>query len=255
MRTCKEKKKRKFQVLMLVILLLFMQTMGVMAADNNWTTSGGDSAYTIRYTKGKLTWENVQKVEGNGAAVWNAFDSVYDNVESQNGDAIIAPGTEKTTTIRLKNDVVGSVKYTAVLYQTGGDAAGMFECGISGKYAEVSDYSLPDGVDAAQVVEVIRGTLKGGEAKAFDVEWSWPFEDDEQRDQIDTLLGDSADDLENATGLGFYVVVEDSNTYIEPSVPSAPRTGDENDICLLIAGVAISLCLIAIIYRRKKGDE
>ena len=166
----------------------------------------------------------------------------------------MAPGTEKDSIVRLKNNSKNSVRYTAVLYSLSTTPDLDIGASLSGDgFSDTSDFTLPDKINKDTVIRAVGGSIAANAMQDFDINWFWSFEDandTESRDKIDTYLGNKAAD--EAT-LGFYLVIHDGGEI----VPS-PQTGDNTMIgayvVLLIISGGMSLFL-AVFRRRRKKDE
>lgn len=236
------------------VLILFILEVMTLPLVLGITYSGRSESpdHILTYTQGKLTWDKATGIDENGVAELDLFDAVYPSVESEDGGNVVAPGTEGYNIVRLKNSVSGSVKYTAVLYRirTSEDLPVEAEL-IGSNFTDTTNYPLPDGVAAYQVLRAVTGTVKGGEIQDFDISWLWEFETSTEQDEIDTFLGDK-NNADNVT-VGLYIVVEDNNSYITPDIP---KTGDESHIGMYVGLMVISLVmLILLLWDRRKEKK
>ena len=55
-----------------------------------------EPAHVLSYTTGRLTWDRATGIDENGAAVLSLFADAYQNVLSENGERVAAPGTDGT---------------------------------------------------------------------------------------------------------------------------------------------------------------
>ncbi len=209
--------------------------------------------HILTYTKGKLTWDNTTLVNSEGVAKLNVFGAVYENVKSEDGRNIIAPGTEGYNIIRLKNKEEGKIEYTALLYVIKTDESIPVKADLTGEsFKETSSYKLPANVTEQQVVKAVKGTLGGGQLQDFDIKWLWQYFDSELQDEIDTVLGsNAANNTEDTLTLGLYITVEDNNSYVTPS----PYTGDDPLIGMYITLLIISAILIVILFIDRKRQQ
>lgn len=209
-------------ILFLLEVLLFPQAVGL-------TYSGRSESpdHILTYTTGRLTWDSATNIQKNGAAELTLFDAVYRNVESDNGDKVVAPGTEGFNVVRLKNNVSRSIRYVAVMYCIKDEDALPIEPTLTGQnLTNTRTYPLPKGVTDDQVVRAVTGVVRGGEIQDFDIEWSWEFYENDERDRMDTELGDraafaTADEIT----AGIYIVVEDEG----PNRPGGSNHDDDDD--------------------------
>ncbi len=203
--------------LMPVVLVLFVlqAVMLPWTVGLTWAGRSESPAHVLTYTRNKLTWDTATGVRPDGTAELNLFSTEYDGtVLSANGDKLIAPGTEQSTVMRLKNDVRESIRYTAVLYEIKSDPSLPVRSDmLSEGAAAATEYYLPDGMQDAVVLKAITGTVDGGQIQDFDISWKWVFEESNEQDIADTAFGMLAADT---ITLGFYLVVEDSGSPWSP---------------------------------------
>lgn len=168
------------------------------------------------YERNELVWGDDADVDENGSAVLSLFDASYDNVASVDGANVIAPGTEGTDTVQLKNKVSGNVTYTAVLYVIKDDGKLPVDASLEGEaFTDTESYVLPEGVEEAQVIRAVTGDIEKNEIVNFDVTWLWQYEEGAEQDVIDTVLGNKAE-ADDVT-LGLHITVEDDNIYVTPT--------------------------------------
>ncbi len=256
------------------VLILFICQLVFLpwAVGFTWADKETNPDYTLTYTKNKLTWETDVDKLPDGTVVIDLFDSEYGStVKSHDGRDVVAPGTANSKTIRLQNNVRGSVTYTAVAYIIKSDATIPLTVNVTadGTATETDDYSLPEGVTQDQVVQAITGTVSGKQRVDFDTAWSWAFEESAQQDAEDTLLGIKGSAAEVSVGL--YIVVEDRNIYggnssdpddsadpNNPIRPDVPMTGDNSQVDLYIGLMVISFIMLILLLldrRREKKSE
>lgn len=214
--------------------------------------------HILTYTTGKLKWDSNTAVTANGSGEINFFETLYQNVNTENAEKILAPGTEKGGVIRLKNDSGRSIRYTAVAYSVKSSELLAAEAELAGEgFTDTDEYTLPEGIERGAVIRAVEGTLDAAKMQDFDIDWRWKFEDVddmEARDTIDTYLGDkSADGYADDVTIGFYLVVHDGGD-IAPN----PKTGDNTMIrgylvLMMISGVLLLELLIS--RRRKRCHE
>jgi len=242
------------------VLILFVLVILTAPLVLGYTYSGRSEALShfLIYTPGRLTWDSATGIDKNGAAIFSVFSNVYadgasPDVVSADGDNVIAPGTGGFNIVRLKNNVGGSIKYTAVLYsiKTNDTIPVKADMNAPGASATAA-YPLPAGVAPSQVINAVGGILAGGAIQDFDTSWVWNFYESSARDALDTELGNAS--IPDEITLGLYIVVEDGNSYIAPNVP---RTGDENQAAMYAALLAISLfmAVILIVEQRRNAKD
>lgn len=76
-----------------------------------------EPAHVLSYTTGRLTWDSATGIDENGAAVLSLFADAYQNVLSENGERVVAPGTDGSCTVRLENRMGYAISYIAVAYR------------------------------------------------------------------------------------------------------------------------------------------
>lgn len=245
--------EKRNQWLLPMVLVLFILEVITLPFVMGITYSGRSEApdHVLTYTKGKLTWNSATGIGENGAAELDLFDAVYPNVVSADGEDVVAPGTEGFSIVRLKNSVKGKINYTAVLYRIRTSEALPVEARLDMEgHSTATSYGLPEGVDESQVIKAVKGSIGGGEIKDFDISWLWDFYESGEQDKIDTMLGIQAE--ADRVTVGLYIVVEDNNSYSNPTIP---QTGDDSRIGMYLTLMGISgvlLILLLIDCRREK---
>lgn len=251
--------KKQISWLLPAVLILFILEIFTLPFVLELTYAGRSEVpdHVLTYTPGSLRWDDGTGVEQDGTAVLSLFDSQYgDTVNADNGDKIIAPGTDGWNIVRLKNDAEKQVSYTAVLYEIKDNPELPVKAELSGTgLVDTEDYRLPDKVTGAKVIRAVAGEIGSGEIRDFDIDWTWEYEENQAQDVIDTLLGDKAAYEEaNDVTVGLYIVVEDNNEYI---TPVRPKTGDFGaGMGMYVTLLAISgLVLLLLIVTRRREKE
>lgn len=247
METLKFKKMKQW--LLPAVLILFILEIITLPMVMGITYSGRSDSpdHTLTYTKGKLAWDANTDTFDNGAAGFDLFEKKYIGAESSDEDNIVAPGTEGKSIVRLHNKVKGAVDYTAVLYWTRTSEELPVMVSLNGdKLKDAKQNLLPPGIQDNQIIRTVEGKVKGGELQDFDVDWIWNFEEDAQRNQIDTMLGNK-EELDSLS-VGLYIVVEDNNNYVQP------ETGDDSYITMYMTlmGISFAVLLVLLLERRKE---
>lgn len=242
--------KTRRGILTALIVVLFAAALITFpyAFNLTWAMPGADMDRTLTYRTGSLTWDSDAEIDANGVIRLSMFRSSYSNVSAEDGVNVLAPGTEKTTRIRLLNTAGGSIRYTAVLYRLDETDVPIF-ADLSGMDASVTaDYALPGGVTAEQVVNAVSGTVGGSSVKTVDIDWKWDYSVDDAADQKDTELGNQAQPDEVQYGL--YIVVVDDN-YNGGIVP--PQTGDDSHMMLwfILAVVSLGVMIFFAIWDKR----
>lgn len=178
-------------------------------------------------------------------------------VSNDNGDKLIAPGTENSYTFKLKNTGNIALDYTVSVdaYFIPGDIVipitsrisrydGQWIAGDKNTYVDVK------ALDSAED----KDTLSAGRYSYYTLEWLWPYESG--NDELDTLLGNMAVDQD----LIFTVVI--TTTAIESEDSHAvgglmsPQTGDTSNITLWLSlSVASFVGLMVLIFLPRRQDK
>ena len=189
-----------------------------------------EPAHVLSYTTGRLTWDSATGIDENGAAVLSLFADAYQNVLSENGERVVAPGTDGSCTVRLENRMGYAISYIAVAYRIKEAETLPVEPEFSCEGAEdTGSYPLPERVEDAQVIRAVRGELSSGQSADFRLDWLWEYYESDARDGP----GDT-DDTDGGC--------------IRPEVP---KTGDESAawlylaLILLVAALLMSLPLVS----------
>lgn len=231
----------------LMLILFILQVIAFpFAMGITYATRPDKISHVITYTPGRLAWDDATNIAADGTAKLSLFDTIYNNVESE--DKVVAPGTDLTSIIRLKNDGSKPVSYTAMLYEIKSVPELPVDSALNGNgFADTSDYTLPSSAEGARVVRAVKGNVNSGEIVDFDIDWLWRFYDSDEQDIIDTFLGNKAADGEaDDILLGFYIVIEDNNEYFKPQLPGTGREALQGGYGVLL-GVSGLLLFILII--------
>ena len=210
--------------------------------------------HILTYRTGSLVWDKAASVRPDGSAELSFFETLYKNVNADNAEKVLAPGTEKDSVVRLKNDTNKEITYTAVLYSLTTSQKLDIGASLSGDgFSDTSRYTLPEGVKKETVVRAVGGSLAAKKLQDFDINWFWNFEDGanvDERDRVDTYLGNkAASGKADDVTLGFYIVIRDGGEV----VPS-PQTGDNTMIGGYVVLMLISggLCLFLALTRKRR---
>lgn len=251
------------------VIILFLLQIIVFPFAINYTLADRSEKpnHNISYTTNKLEWEESMGINKRGAAELSVFSAQYQNVDSSNGDYLIAPGTEGKNIIRFNNKSSGAVKYIAVLYEIKSSESLPVEVSFETPNSSDTDIqALPEGVTKDQIIRTVTGEAKAGEIRDFDINWLWNFEVNDAQDKIDVDFGNkSANGNPDDVTVGFYIVVEDDNAsssiptdnthdYIKPITP---RTGGSLNIIIYVVFMCVSAFVIFILgfKRRHKAEE
>ena len=214
--------------------------------------------HMLTYTTGSLVWDKNTSVRADGSANLSFFETVYQNVSAENAEKVLAPGTDKDSVIRLKNNTKRSVRYTAVLYGVSSSPELPVSAALTGSgFSDAANYTLPAQINESSVIRAVEGSLGADRMQDFDINWFWNFEDETEtaaRDMLDTYLGNkAADGNADDITLGFYLVVHDGGDII-----AVPQTGDTSIlggyIVLMIISGGLTL-IFAVARKRSNKDE
>ena len=242
---------------MLILFILQAMLLPVMIG-LTYAVPAERPEHILTYKTGSLVWDKATSVRPDGSAELSFFETLYKNVNADNAEKVLAPGTEKDSVLRLKNDTNKEIAYTAVLYSLSTSPDLDIGATLSGNgFSDTSRYTLPENIKKEAVVRAVGGKLDARKLQDFDINWFWRFEDGanvDERDRVDTYLGNKAASgkADDAT-LGFYIVIRDGGEI----VPS-PHTGDNTMIGGYVVLMLISggMCLFLTVFRRRrKKDE
>lgn len=200
----------------------------------------------------KTVWSTNTQVE--------IFKISYENgeqiitVKSDNGDKVIAPGTQNSYTFKLKNTGNVALDYTVEIdaYFTPADIV----IPITGRLNRYDGTWVVGGRDEYAAVPVLdaaedKGTLGAGKYTYYTLDWLWPFESGD--DELDTLLGNLAAEQD----LTFTIVIkttatESSNPYDDSGI-TPPQTGDNSNITLwIVLAVSSFLMMLFLLFYQNK---
>lgn len=251
-------KKHTRWLLPAVLILLILEIFTLpLVLELTYAGRGEAPNHVLTYTPGKLRWDEATGMDSEGSAILSLFDSQYgDTVNADNGDRVIAPGTDGFNIVRLKNSAKKTVDYTAVLYEIEDNPELPVKAELNGTgFTDTETYSLPDKVKDAEVIRSVAGEVGSGEIQDFDINWLWEYDEDEAQDIIDTLLGDKASYADaNDVIVGLYIVIEDNNEYITPDSPQTGDTGVGMYAALMFVSGAV-LILLTVARRKEKRCE
>lgn len=260
-------KKREWLLPVTLILFLLAMILVPFAAEKTYAGRNEAPSHTLTYTTGNLVWDSATDVDAQtGVAELSLFSSTYQSVEADDGDKVVAPGTEGKNIVRLKNDADNSVSYIAVMYRIKEEGTLPVQPVLveDTAFTDTGNYPLPSGVTQEQVVRAVTGTVEANELQDFDITWLWEYYQSDERDQLDTALGNKAawDTADDVT-VGLYLVVEDNYSLTDSSsggsddsytYPETPKTGDSSHLGFYLLLMAISgvLLILFILDSRKE---
>lgn len=192
----------------------------------------------------------------------HVFYAEYDNdgkitVKSDFGDKVVAPGTENSYDLYVRN--VGKVPISYIL-----EAESRITVDVNGKQTEIpieasfytpSSGYLLGGEESLENLGKLDGVKDGSglspqhQAK-YTLCWSWPFDGD---DEFDTLLGNLAAEGEELT---VKVAFNVTAAYDPNAAGGSLMTGDSSNIGLWVALFIIStFTLIILLFLRKREND
>lgn len=255
---------RKKDWLLPVTLILFLAAAVLTPFAVELTYAGRNEApgHILTYTTNQLTWDSSTHVnEETGAAELSLFSSTYENVQAENTDKVIAPGTEGRNIVRLKNNADNQIQYIAVMYRIKAEETLPVEPVMEddAAFTDAHTYPLPEGVAREQVIKAVTGSVAADQIQDFEIAWLWQYYENEERDRADTLLGNkaawaAADEVQ----AGLYIVVTENYDPDDPdgsyTHPKLPQTGDPGGIALYLTLLSISgiLLLLLLLERRRE---
>ena len=248
------KKLREWLFPAILILFILQVILLPVMIGLTYATRSERPEHILTYTTGRLVWDKDTSVRPDGSAALSFFESLYQNVNAENIEKVLAPGTEKDSIVRLKNNSKNSVRYTAVLYSLSTTLDLDIGASLSGDgFSDTSDFTLPDKINKDTVIRAVGGSIAANAMQDVDINWFWNYEDGaniDERDLVDTYLGNKAASgkADDAT-LGFYIVVRDGGEIV-----TSPSTGDNTLIGGYVVLMLISggMCLFLALTRKRR---
>lgn len=179
-------------------------------------------------------------------------------VKSDNGDKVVAPGTDNSYTFKLQNTGNVPIKYVLDIdaYITPGDNMIPIESRVNRYDGEwiVGGQKLWVDVPTLDTAED-SATLGVGKYTYYTLDWRWPFESG--NDEYDTFLGNLAADGEDIT---ITIIIKTVATATDDPGRddgiTPPNTGDESILSLWISlAVGASVLLIIIVIFRIREEK
>ena len=178
-------------------------------------------------------------------------------VNSDNGEKIIAPGTENTYTFKLKNTGNCPLDYTVAV--SAGFSPEHITIPIESKLNRYDGKWIVGGKNAYASVSALdaaadAATLGAGKYTYYTLEWIWPFESG--NDTLDTTLGNLATDED----LIFSVVIEttamqNTNSSADNGIVPPPHMGDHAFVALWSWMAVGSLLLMVVMLFFPIGEK
>ena len=201
----------------------------------------------------QTVWATDTRVEIFRVSYVNGEQQV--TVHSNDGDRLIAPGTENSYVFKLKNTGNVALQYALEVNATvtGADTLpvtarlsrydGHWLAGDSHTYADLTvlDAAMDD------------TALGAGRFTYYTLDWQWPFEGD---DGLDTLLGNLSTERDITLTIEIKTVATLHENPDDDSGLRAPQTGEQSRTALWIALAAGSFCmLLFFLFFREKEDK
>lgn len=192
------------------------------------------------------TWSTNTSVEIFKVSYENGQQNV--TVKSDNGDKLIAPGTENAYTFKLKNTGDVALDYTMMmdisctpeLLKLPVEARVRRYDGtwVSGRDEEyVSTSKLNEIKDAT--------TLGAGRYTYYTLEWTWPFESG--HDAFDTELGTLAEKEDLTITVSIRTTASECGNPDENSGIITPKTGDNVNVRVWLVLLAVSMIVVMLL--------
>lgn len=207
---------------------------GFEAGDDNtvWTTDTHVEIFRVSY-------ENGEQVI---------------TVNSDDGDKVIAPGTENSYTFKLKNTGGVALDYTVSVdvYFTPEDIS----IPITGRISRYDgQWIAGDGNTYVGVTELDgaadKATLAADKYTYYTLDWIWPFESG--NDEHDTLLGNMATEKDLTLTVVIKTTAAVNDNPGSGGGISAPQTGDNvNVIVWLVLLILSFVSLTALVFAKKR---
>ena len=233
----------------------------------------------VRASNQKPVWVSSTNLEIFSVSYVNGQKSV--TVSGQDGEKVIAPGTEQTFDIGLYNDSNMSLDYDVEFHafceiiRKGAtytedelfEKVSTFEIPVNAAITyktnndEQSKYLFGSAEEKPPVTDMVNVTHEGTVGKnkyiSYELKWEWPFEGD---DTLDTYLGNMASDLakDNQEIRLTISVVANAEQATNPNADDGiPKTGDTSGIALWMTFMLVSAAglMLLIILLRPRGEK
>lgn len=191
------------------------------------------------------------------------FRVTYENgtgnvtVNSQNGDALLAPGTANTYEFVLENTGNVDLEYTMTMeaYFSHTDYPIPVFVRLTDHNGEYLLGSESEPVDVLRLNEISReGTVRAAHLVPYTLHWEWPFELD---NEYDTFLGNMAVEED----ITLTIVIRTSASYTDtpnPDDDEPPKTGDTTELTflfVLMIGSAAGLLFLLLLPSKKREER
>lgn len=180
-------------------------------------------------------------------------------VNSNDGDKVIAPGTENSYTFKFKN--TGNVALDYTVHVDAYFEPANIEIPITGRINRYDGKWLAGSKDNYVAVQALddsgdQATLGAGRYTYYTLDWLWPFENG--NDAYDTMLGNVAMEQDLVCTIVITTVAMASeDPYASGGINTPPKTGDES---MLLWWGSLLVCMSAVLtllvyYKVKTGER
>lgn len=201
-------------------------------------------------------WKRKTSVEIFKISYENSETTV--TVQSDDGDKLIAPGTENSYVFKLKNPGEVAMDYTVTIDAVFSPAE--IQIPIQARLSRYDGKWITGSRENFDTVEALdaakdNATLGAGRYTYYVLDWCWPYEGD--TDELDTLLGNMATEQDLTFTITINTIARASD---DPNAGGGimPQTGDSAMpvLWLTLAGISLVLLIVPLIpVRRKRRDE
>lgn len=271
-----KKSKNKWLILLLLLLISFASittliyldrlmnylpndegSLPIVDEDNTNDTVGSDTVIEpgfVIYDNNGI-WHMESSVEIFKIAYENGEKEI--SVVSDNGDKVIAPGSNNSYTFKLKNTGNVAMDYDLSVKTT---VSNNLEIPMEGKINRFDGkwiYGNKENYKELKGSNMIEDsfTLGSGRYSSYTIDWQWPFEGD---DEWDTYLGNLTVNepiiytIEIST-----VATLSKDTDSIGGILATPNTGDNNQVLLysIIGGIALIFMLVLFIHKKDEDEK
>lgn len=204
----------------------------------------GNPGFEVEDDRGK--WSTNTSVEIFKVSYENGQQNV--TVKSDDGDKLIAPGTENSYTFKLKNTGDVALDYTMMMDINCSPESlklpvearvrrydGMW---VSGRDEEYVSASESDKIEDST-------TLGAGRYTYYTLEWMWPFEGGD--DAFDTELGEHAGEKDLTITVSIRTTATECEKPNENSGIITPKTGDNVNVRVWLILLAVSVIVVMLL--------
>lgn len=231
------------------------QQNGENSASGNESVIIGNAKPGFSASDDNVVWATETNVE--------IFRASYENgegvitVKSNNGDKVIAPGTENSYTFKFKNTGNVPLEYDMLVEAYFTSASGDLVIPLESRLSRYDGKWLVGGRNEFEPVSALdhaedKDSLGAGKYTYYTLDWVWPFESG--NDEFDTLLGSLSEDEEVTFTIKITTTATGSD---EGGGITPPQTGDESKLNLWISlsiGSFLLLLLFIVLWLKDKRN-